>query len=424
VIERVRAILITPAGRMLAIKRARPGQKPYWVLPGGHVDAEDAGLEEALCRELAEELAGQPSVASLLHVLERAEERQYFYLGRISHWSFSDKTGPEFTEPGRGEYLLEEIPLTSDVIDDLDLKPAEIAGLLRQHIHAGRDLFTLPDLRQQDRRGTEADLHTIALAAARAGAEAIRNVLASGDLTIRRKTTASDLVSSADFASEQAIVDVIRSHRPDDAILAEESGEHPGSSGVQWLIDPLDGTANFVHGRPDHAISIAAADPSGRPAAVVYRPADDMFLATSTDGLAGSRRHENSMLSVAGEELVAIGLPHDPAQRAATCQILKSVLDQVGDFRRTGSAACELLAAATGTIDAYLGFGLELWDYAAGHILVQATGGATSEIQMPGVRVTVAGAPSLVNRLTQRISSLNTDSPGAVPRNKRRTSAN
>ncbi|MGH3273014.1 MAG: NUDIX hydrolase [Streptosporangiaceae bacterium] len=148
-IERVRAVLVTPAGTMLAIRRNRPGQPAYWVLPGGHVDPGDADTEAALHREIAEEIAGEPRIASLLHVLGDADERQYFYLARISTWSFEDRTGPEFSEPGRGEYQLQEIPLTSDGLSAVSLKPDPLGTLLRQLIGAGRGLFTLPDLRQK-----------------------------------------------------------------------------------------------------------------------------------------------------------------------------------------------------------------------------------------------------------------------------------
>jgi 8-oxo-dGTP pyrophosphatase MutT (NUDIX family) len=147
-IERVRAVLVTPAGTMLAIRRNRPGQPVYWVLPGGHVDPGDADAEAALRREIAEEIAGEPQIVSLLHILANTDERQYFYLARINSWSFDDPTGPEFSEPGRGTYQLEEIPLTPDGLSTVNLKPAPLAELLLEVVSAGRDLFTMPDLRQ------------------------------------------------------------------------------------------------------------------------------------------------------------------------------------------------------------------------------------------------------------------------------------
>jgi 8-oxo-dGTP pyrophosphatase MutT (NUDIX family) len=144
-IDRVRAILITPAGRMLAIKRVKPGLEPYWVLPGGHVDADDASLEDALQRELREEIAGQATIASLLYVLPGAQDRQYFYLGHIERWAFDERSGPEFRESGRGQYLLQELPVTRSALENAAIKPAEIANYLARH--ADDDLFSLPDLR-------------------------------------------------------------------------------------------------------------------------------------------------------------------------------------------------------------------------------------------------------------------------------------
>jgi 8-oxo-dGTP pyrophosphatase MutT (NUDIX family) len=147
-IERVRAVLVTPDGRMLAIRRDRPGQPVYWVLPGGHVDAGDTSREAALRREIREEIAGEPEVTSLLHILNAGDERQYFYLGRIARWSFADRSGPEFSEADRGGYQLEEVPLTPAGLRAVDLKPTPVADLLRDAIGSGRDLFTMPDLRQ------------------------------------------------------------------------------------------------------------------------------------------------------------------------------------------------------------------------------------------------------------------------------------
>ena len=148
-IERVRAVLVTPDGCLLAIRRDRPGRATYWVLPGDHVDPGDQGLEIALSREIREEIAGEADITSLLQVLDSGsgDERQYFYLGRIASWDFAARTGPEFSEPGGGTYQLEQIPLTAAGLGAIDLKPAAVAGLLRDAVAAGRDLFTLPDLR-------------------------------------------------------------------------------------------------------------------------------------------------------------------------------------------------------------------------------------------------------------------------------------
>ncbi|MER5739286.1 MULTISPECIES: NUDIX domain-containing protein [unclassified Streptomyces] len=136
-IERVRAVLVTPDDTMLVIRRTRPGIPAYWVLPGGGVEPGDASREAALHREIHEEIAGKADIVRLLHTMESDDERQLFYLARIATWSFDDRTGPEFSAEGRGAYALEEIPLTAEGLDGIDLKPEEIAHVLRETFGAG-----------------------------------------------------------------------------------------------------------------------------------------------------------------------------------------------------------------------------------------------------------------------------------------------
>jgi 8-oxo-dGTP pyrophosphatase MutT (NUDIX family) len=145
--DRVRAVLITRQDRLLTIKRIKPGQAPYWVLPGGGVDPGDHGLEAALCREIREELAGYPEIHSLLQILSHGSDQHYIYLARIHRWDFADRTGPEFTEIGRGRYILDQVPLTSSDLARIDLVPPETADLLQRAASDGTDLFRLPDLR-------------------------------------------------------------------------------------------------------------------------------------------------------------------------------------------------------------------------------------------------------------------------------------
>ncbi|WP_326709625.1 NUDIX domain-containing protein [Streptomyces sp. NBC_01474] len=136
-IERVRAVLVTADDTMLVICRTKPGLPVYWVLPGGGVEAGDDSREAALHREIHEEVAGNADIVRLLHTIETDEERQFFYLARIATWNFDDRTGPEFSAEGRGEYALQEIPLTVERLDGIDLKPEEIAHVLRGAIDDG-----------------------------------------------------------------------------------------------------------------------------------------------------------------------------------------------------------------------------------------------------------------------------------------------
>ncbi|MEW1845410.1 NUDIX domain-containing protein [Nonomuraea angiospora] len=143
---RVRGVLVTPGNGVLTIKRVRPAMAPYWVLPGGGVEDSDASLEEALLREVREELAGKARIHSLIHVIDGAEERQLFFLATIESWDPAKRTGPEFAEPARGEYLVQEVPLSAAGIASIDLKPEQVAELLAEH---GSGVFELADLRPE-----------------------------------------------------------------------------------------------------------------------------------------------------------------------------------------------------------------------------------------------------------------------------------
>lgn len=145
---RVRALLITQDGDLLAIRRIRPGREPYWVLPGGGVeDGED--LETALARELREELAATADIHGLVYILDGPQNRQYFYLASAQSWSASpaDRSGPEFADPARGDYQPQPVPLTIQALSGIDLKPEAFAQFLRQHVREGTNLFDLPGLR-------------------------------------------------------------------------------------------------------------------------------------------------------------------------------------------------------------------------------------------------------------------------------------
>jgi ADP-ribose pyrophosphatase YjhB (NUDIX family) len=145
VIECVRAVLITPSGALLLMRRTWPGAAPYWVFPGGHVEADDPGLTAALVREVKEETGGQPQIDGLLQVLADEHQREYFYLARITSWSEADRTGPEFDDPDRGEYRLDEVPLSGPALNAMSLEPQEIADLVRDAAATGTDLATLID---------------------------------------------------------------------------------------------------------------------------------------------------------------------------------------------------------------------------------------------------------------------------------------
>ncbi|MFD7412371.1 NUDIX domain-containing protein [Kitasatospora purpeofusca] len=135
--HRVRAVLVTPNNTTLLIKRIRPGVDPYWVIVGGKIEPTDTSPEQALLREVREEIAGEPRIVRHLRTIETDTDHEDFYLATIEKWSFEDRTGPEFSEEGRGDYLLEEIPLTTEAIDAINLLPQEIAAVLRAAVERG-----------------------------------------------------------------------------------------------------------------------------------------------------------------------------------------------------------------------------------------------------------------------------------------------
>lgn len=144
--ERVRALLITPDNQLLTIMRVRAGRDPYLVLPGGGVEpGEDH--QAALARELREELSATAEIGTLIHVYDYKGQRQYIYLARALTWSAEgpDPDSPEFSDPARGEYHLQSIPLTVRAISRIGLEPESLRQILLRHLGAGQDLFALPE---------------------------------------------------------------------------------------------------------------------------------------------------------------------------------------------------------------------------------------------------------------------------------------
>lgn len=219
------------------------------------------------------------------------------------------------------------------------------------------------------------------------------------------------MVTAADKASEQAVIDVLRAARPADSIQGEEGGVHEGSSGVRWLVDPLDGTANFVYGRADHAVSVGA-ETAGKPfVGAIIRPADGQWIMAGSNGVTSGREpratHERTDFPAPGvrqcgldEALVAFGLPYSLPARRRALTVIAALVPQLRGVRVIGSAASDLAAVALGQCDAFVGFALAEWDTAAGHAIVVAAGGVVREThQERSGKALIAGSTAIVDGL-------------------------
>ncbi len=222
---------------------------------------------------------------------------------------------------------------------------------------------------------TEDELLQVALDAARAGAAELTERFGRRQRQVRSKSSPTDLVSEADVSAETAIRAVLGARRPQDAILGEEGGE-TGDGELRWVIDPLDGTTNFLFGVPQWAVSVACEDEHGSLVGVVLDPSHDECFAATRNGpatLNGEPIEAGEPDSLA-TALVVTGFGYDSDVRARQAVVLTRVLPRVRDIRRAGSAAIDLAWCACGRYDLYWERGVKAWDIAAGSLLAQRVG--------------------------------------------------
>jgi myo-inositol-1(or 4)-monophosphatase len=220
--------------------------------------------------------------------------------------------------------------------------------------------------------------------------------------SIASKSTITDLVTAADRASEQLIVGRLASERPDDGILAEEGSESRSRSGLTWVIDPLDGTINFVYGLPVFGVSIACRDDEGSRVAVVQDPLrSETFTAVRGGGAARNgvplRLGPGPRL---GEALIGTGFSYGAGRRGEQAALLANVISQVRDIRRGGAAALDLCWVAAGRLDGHYEAGLAPWDRAAGSLVATEAGASVEDVGSllpgePALSTLVAAAPGL-----------------------------
>ena len=222
---------------------------------------------------------------------------------------------------------------------------------------------------------------------------------------VSSKSSKTDLVSEADRASEAAILDLLTRERPDDGILGEEGSSRAGSSGRRWVVDPLDGTINYLYRFPAWCVSVALEDAEGGLAGVVHDPLrGETFTASRGEGafVNGARMQVNAEESLE-LALVATGFGYQAEVRAAQSELLTQVLPRVRDIRRAGAAALDLSWVAAGRLDAYFERGLKPWDWAAARLLIREAGGALAELdgEPPGL---AASNPALLPKLLELVA--------------------
>lgn len=247
----------------------------------------------------------------------------------------------------------------------------------------------------------------LATAAARAGVQVHRAGLGRVH-EVRAKTTPTDVVTEVDHQAERAIVEVITTARPEDAVLAEEATVRDGRTGVRWIVDPLDGTTNYLYGYPAFAVSIGIEIDGTLVAGVVHDSARDRVYAgivgegAACDG-APIRVRDPAELATA---LVATGFQPQRERRAWQARVLAELLPQVRDVRRGGAAAIDLCGVASGQLDAFYEAGLAEWDTAAGAAIVRAAGGVVRLLDRPRPPspLLVAAGGRLVDALLDRLA--------------------
>lgn len=211
------------------------------------------------------------------------------------------------------------------------------------------------------------------------------------------KSSAVDPVTAVDKAAEARITDRLRAIRPDDAIVGEEGADVRGTTGVQWVIDPIDGTVNFLYGLPAYAVSVGAAvDGEFVAGCVVNVASGDVYSAARGEGAYVERGGEKKRLRASDKQdaetaLVATGFSYNAQWREKQAELLRLILPRVRDIRRIGSAALDLCNLAEGRVDAYYEHGTHPWDYAAAAVIAAEAGAVVSH---PGIEDRAAiGAP-------------------------------
>ncbi|SEG12245.1 myo-inositol-1(or 4)-monophosphatase [Thermomonospora echinospora] len=235
-----------------------------------------------------------------------------------------------------------------------------------------------------------------------------------GPAVVQTKSSPTDVVTQMDRAAEQLIVERIRAARPADAVLGEESGASAGASGVRWVIDPIDGTVNYLYDLPDWSVSIAAEIDGRSVAGVVEIPRrGETCFAVRGGGARMRTAHGERVLRCntdvpLNRTLVATGFGYEAQRRAHQAQVLTGVLPRVRDIRRGGACSVDLCTLAAGRVDAYYERGVQAWDVAAGALIVEEAGGLVGGLHgaPAGPEFTLAAGPGTFEAMHDLLASL------------------
>lgn len=256
------------------------------------------------------------------------------------------------------------------------------------------------------------DLHAIAVELAEGAAGVIRRA-ATDVLAVSTKSTQTDLVTQVDRDTEQWLVASILSRRPADAVLGEEGGAREGSTGVRWLIDPIDGTVNFVLGIPFYAVSVAAELDGEVIAGAVLNPSSGELFHARAGGGAWLGEHQlPGPRDVPLERaVIGTGFGYAAALRARQAAVMTQLLPQVSDIRRIGASSLEWCYVAAGRLDGYFEAALNPWDYAAGALIAAEAGCVTGGLRGAPIseQLGVAAGPRSAPALSDLLERLDAD---------------
>jgi myo-inositol-1(or 4)-monophosphatase len=263
---------------------------------------------------------------------------------------------------------------------------------------------------------TPADLLALAVDIAREAAELVFRGRTSAGEQVDTKSSPVDVVTAVDTASERLIIGRLLAARPDDGVLGEEGAARAGTSGVRWLVDPIDGTVNFVYGLPAYAVSIAAeVDGEVVAGAVLNVATEELFTATRGGGarlesprLGGPIALHASAPPSLDRTLVSTGFGYQSEDRRKQGAVVAALLPVVRDIRRIGSAALDLCAVGAGRTDAYYELHLNPWDHAAGALVAAEAGVVVTGL--PGrpfaEPLAIAAAPSIAEPFVALLAEL------------------